>query len=112
MPARFPSAPLVTVFGGTGFLGRRIVASLLGRGARVRIAARHPHRPGMPSSDVQYLIANVTDLASIEAAIIPAGRGDSSAVGRVGALIRARVVNDPVLSNEILSSVRESLAAA
>ena len=70
MPARFPSAPLVTVFGGTGFLGRRIVASLLGREARVRIAARHPHRPGMPSSDrVQHVVANVTDLASIEAAI-------------------------------------------
>ena len=70
MPARFPSAPLVTVFGGTGFLGRRIVASLLGREARVRIAARQPHRPGMPSSDrVQHVVANVTDLASIEAAI-------------------------------------------
>ena len=70
MPARFPSAPLVTVFGGTGFLGRRIVASLLGRDARVRIAARHPHRPGMPSSDrVQHVVANVTDLVSIEAAI-------------------------------------------
>ena len=70
MPARFPSAPLVTVFGGTGFLGHRIVAALLGRGARVRIAARQPHRPGMPSSDrVQHVVANVTDLASIEAAI-------------------------------------------
>lgn len=33
-----------TVFGGTGFLGRRVVSSLLGRGHRVRVAARHPDR--------------------------------------------------------------------
>ena len=32
----------VTVFGGTGFLGRRIVAALLARGATVRVASRHP----------------------------------------------------------------------
>ena len=70
LPAHFPSRPLVTVFGGTGFLGRRIVNSLLRREARVRIAARQPHRPGMPSFDrVQHVVANVTDLASIEAAI-------------------------------------------
>lgn len=32
----------VTVFGGTGFLGRRIVSHLLDHGFAVRIAARHP----------------------------------------------------------------------
>jgi NADH dehydrogenase len=34
----------VTVFGGTGFLGRRIVRHLRAAGAAVRIASRHPHR--------------------------------------------------------------------
>jgi len=34
----------VTVFGGTGFLGRRIVRSLRSRGFPVRIASRHPDR--------------------------------------------------------------------
>ena len=33
---------IVTVFGGTGFLGRRIVRRLLARGFSVRIASRHP----------------------------------------------------------------------
>jgi uncharacterized protein YbjT (DUF2867 family) len=35
---------LVSVFGGTGFLGRRIVRRLLRRGFGVRVAARHPER--------------------------------------------------------------------
>ncbi|HNQ92332.1 MAG TPA: complex I NDUFA9 subunit family protein [Alphaproteobacteria bacterium] len=33
---------VVTVFGGTGFIGARIVAKLLKEGARVRVATRHP----------------------------------------------------------------------
>jgi NADH dehydrogenase len=39
-----PQSKLFTVFGGTGFLGRRVVRHLLGAGHRVRIAARHPER--------------------------------------------------------------------
>ena len=35
---------LVTVLGGTGFLGRRVVRHLLDRGFRVRAVARHPER--------------------------------------------------------------------
>ena len=34
----------ITVFGGTGFLGNRIVRHLRARGFRVRIASRHPDR--------------------------------------------------------------------
>jgi uncharacterized protein YbjT (DUF2867 family) len=34
----------VTVFGGTGFLGRRIVRHLLDADLAVRIASRHPDR--------------------------------------------------------------------
>src|SRR5207248_9672507 len=37
-------AQLVTVFGGTGFLGRRIVRHLHDAGFAVRIASRHPDR--------------------------------------------------------------------
>jgi uncharacterized protein YbjT (DUF2867 family) len=35
---------VVCVFGGTGFLGRRIVAHLRDQGSPVRIASRHPVR--------------------------------------------------------------------
>jgi hypothetical protein len=40
---------LVTVFGGTGFLGRRIVRHLLDHGFPVRTASRHPERLGSAS---------------------------------------------------------------
>jgi uncharacterized protein YbjT (DUF2867 family) len=36
--------PLVTVFGGTGFLGRRVVSRLTQDGMMVRVAVRHPER--------------------------------------------------------------------
>jgi nucleoside-diphosphate-sugar epimerase len=35
---------VVTVFGGTGFLGRRIVQHLRLHGFSVRVASRHPER--------------------------------------------------------------------
>jgi NAD(P)-dependent dehydrogenase (short-subunit alcohol dehydrogenase family) len=45
---------LITIFGGTGFLGRRVVRHLLGHNFEVRAASRHPERiasifePGKP----------------------------------------------------------------
>jgi len=38
------SSALVTIFGGSGFVGRYVVQALAKTGCRVRIAARHPHR--------------------------------------------------------------------
>ena len=35
---------MVTVFGGSGFLGRRIVETLAGRGDSVRLVTRHPEQ--------------------------------------------------------------------
>jgi uncharacterized protein YbjT (DUF2867 family) len=64
--------PLVTVFGGTGFLGRRIVAALLDRGALVRVAARHPERGPAESDRVAHVTADVTDPATVEAAMASA----------------------------------------
>jgi nucleoside-diphosphate-sugar epimerase len=40
---------LITVFGGTGFLGRRIVRHLLDHRFQVRAASRHPERVGSAS---------------------------------------------------------------
>lgn len=42
---------MVTVFGGTGFLGREIVSQLLQAGVRVRVAARHPERAVFEESE-------------------------------------------------------------
>jgi uncharacterized protein YbjT (DUF2867 family) len=41
----------VTVFGGTGFLGRRVARHLLDHGFMVRAASRHPERVGSGFGD-------------------------------------------------------------
>ena len=38
------SPPLVTVFGGGGFIGRYVCEALLKAGARLRVAERNPRR--------------------------------------------------------------------
>ncbi len=64
-------AQLITVFGGTGFLGRAIVRELVDAGQRVRIAARHPvmplHTEG--SESIELVRADIRDSHSVKAAI-------------------------------------------
>ncbi len=57
----------LTVFGGTGFLGRRVVRQLHGAGNRVRIASRHPGRA--EGDGLERIVADVHDGRSIEAAV-------------------------------------------
>ena len=58
---------LLTVFGGTGFLGRRVVRHLREAGDTVRIASRHP---GPVEGDgVERIVADVHDGRSVEAAV-------------------------------------------
>jgi uncharacterized protein YbjT (DUF2867 family) len=59
------SGRTVTVFGGTGFLGRRIVRHLRDHGFPVRIASRHPDRGhrlfGPDDPQLQSVEANIHD---------------------------------------------------
>jgi uncharacterized protein YbjT (DUF2867 family) len=63
----------VTVFGGTGFLGRRIVRHLRSRGFPVRIASRHPDRGyrlfGPDDPQLQFVGANIHDERSVADAL-------------------------------------------
>ena len=63
------SGRTVTVFGGTGFLGRRIVRHLRDRGFSVRIASRHPDRGhrlfGPDDPQLQSVEANIHDERSV-----------------------------------------------
>ena len=43
---------LITVFGGTGFLGRRIVERLTGDGVSLRVAVRHPEQADTPAKPI------------------------------------------------------------
>ena len=59
----------VTVFGGTGFLGWRIVEALARRGWRVRLAARHPERSRAAIGEVHRMPADVRDGAAVARAV-------------------------------------------
>ena len=57
----------VTVFGGTGFAGRRVVRYLSDAAATVRIASRHPAQPA--GDNVEQIVADARDERSVEAAV-------------------------------------------
>lgn len=78
---------LVTVFGGSGFIGRHLVHRLAAAGARVRVAVRHPDDADFlqPMGDVGQIVplaASVTHEESVEAALA----GADAAVNLVGIL--------------------------
>src|ERR1700726_574759 len=68
----------VTVFGGTGFVGRRVVRYLRESGATVRVASRHP--AAAEGDDIKQIAVDAHDERSIEAAVAGAD-GVVNAIG-------------------------------
>ena len=64
---------IITVFGGTGFLGRRIVRHLRRCGFAIRIASRHPDRAerlfALDDPKLQSIEANIHDEGSVAEAV-------------------------------------------
>ncbi|KAB2707338.1 complex I NDUFA9 subunit family protein [Brucella intermedia] len=78
---------LVTVFGGSGFVGRAVVAALTKRGYRVRVAVRKPEiayymAPLGNVGQIQMVQANVRHRGSVEHVI----KGSDHVVNLVGIL--------------------------
>lgn len=76
-PLRTPAQQLVTVFGGSGFLGRYVVSALAKRGYRIRIATRRPAlanflQPLGSVGQIQAVQANLRDRASVAQAVAKA----------------------------------------
>jgi uncharacterized protein YbjT (DUF2867 family) len=87
----------ITVFGGTGFLGQRVVRRLAARRIAVKIAARHLERekPGFcgESSSVRFVRADINDDASVRAAVA----GSAGVVNAVSLYIeRGRATFDAI----------------
>ena len=78
---------LITVFGGTGFLGRHIVRRLSKAGYRLRIATRRPNEAlflktnGTPGQ-IEIVQANIRDADSINGAL----KGADAVINAVGIL--------------------------
>lgn len=84
------SKGLVTVFGGSGFIGRYAARTLVERGWRVRVAVRRVHtaidvRLAGPPGWVDIVQANVRDRASIDRAL----EGADAVVNLVGILFES-----------------------
>lgn len=80
-------AKLVTVFGGSGFVGRYVVRLLAARGWRVRVAVRDTQRalflkPAGDLGQVSLMPTSVTDRASVDRAVA----GADAVVNLVGIL--------------------------
>src|SRR5690348_11938204 len=78
---------LVTVFGGSGFLGRSVVRALCKRDYRIRVAVRRPElaghlQPAGRVGQIHAVQANVRYPASVEAAM----RDSAVAINLVGVL--------------------------
>jgi len=82
-----PSSKLVTVFGGSGFLGRHIVRALANGGWRIRVAVRKPNlahflTPMGRVGQIQLLKTNILREDSVRAAL----READAAINLVGIL--------------------------
>jgi NADH dehydrogenase len=82
-----PSDTLVTVYGGSGFLGRHVVRALAKRGYRIRVAVRRPDlafhlQPLGRVGQIHAVQANLRNAASVEAA----ARDASAVINLVGIL--------------------------
>jgi uncharacterized protein YbjT (DUF2867 family) len=79
--------PVVTLFGGGGFLGRYVAEALFRTGARVRVAQRDPRsafflEPLAAVGQVQFVAADLRDAAQVREAV----RGSTGVVNLVGLL--------------------------
>jgi uncharacterized protein YbjT (DUF2867 family) len=104
---------VVTVFGGSGFIGRHLVRNLIAKGATVRVAVRDPEdaRYLMTMGDVGQVVAfavNVRDEATLEAAV----NGAQAVVNLVGVLSERGRQNFQNLHTEGAVNVAKAAAAA
>src|ERR1700681_3233412 len=82
---------LVTVFGGSGFLGRYAVRALARAGHRIRVGVRYPHLanfllPMAHVGQIQILRADISDERDVARAL----KGADAVVNLVGILSETR----------------------
>jgi len=104
---------LVTVFGGSGFLGRSVVRALAKREYRIRVAVRRPELAGHLQplgrvGQVHAVQANLRYPGSVEAAI----RGSHAAINLVGILAESGAQTFDAVQGAGAGTVAKAAAAA
>lgn len=85
--ADLPAGALITIFGGSGFVGRHVVQALGRRGYRIRVAVRRPNealflKTSGNVGQIEPVQANIRDDASVARAVA----GASAVINLVGIL--------------------------
>jgi NADH dehydrogenase len=103
---------LVTVFGGSGFLGRSVVRALAKRDYRIRVAVRRPElaghlQPGGQVGQIHAVQANLRYPASVEAAM----RDSHIAINLVGILAEGGAQSFDAVQGAGAAAVAKAAAA-
>ena len=103
---------LVTVFGGSGFLGRNVVRALAKREYRIRVAVRRPELAGHLQplgrvGQIHAVQANLRHPASVEAAM----RGSEIAINLVGILAEGGAQSFDAVQGKGAETVARATAA-
>lgn len=104
---------LITVFGGTGFIGRHLVRRLASRGERVRVAVRHPEvglflKTLGEVGQIDLAAANLRDADSVTRAV----EGADAVVNCVGILFQSGRQRFAKIHGEGAGLVARAAAAA
>ena len=103
----------ITVFGGTGFLGRRLALRLAAEGANVRVAVRHPDpaRSALRTAGLNQITlfsADVRDQTSVAAAVA----GADAVVNAVSAYVEKGGVTFEAVHEQGAETVAREAASA
>src|SRR6201986_333625 len=104
---------LVTVFGGSGFVGRNVVRALAKRDYRIRVAGRRPAPAGHPQplgrvGQIHSVQANLRYPASVEAAM----RDSHVAINLVGILAKSGAQTFDAVQRRGAEAIAKAAAAA
>jgi uncharacterized protein YbjT (DUF2867 family) len=107
------SGKLVTVFGGSGFIGRHVVRHLAARGWRVRVAVRDIEEPRFLKlagnlGQISPVAATISDDASVAAAV----HGADAVINLVGVLYERRKRTFQALHVDGAKRIAEAAKAA
>jgi NADH dehydrogenase len=103
---------LVTVFGGSGFLGRHTVRALARAGWRIKVAMRHPGRgfflrPLGTVGQIDFVKCDVADAESVAAAVM----GSSAVINLTGILFQSGQTFEDVQTDGAANIAQASAAA-
>lgn len=104
---------LITIFGGTGFVGRHIVRRLAKRGWRIRVVTRRPNEAlqlktnGKPGQ-VEIVYGNIRDADSVAAAM----HGADTVINAVGILFESGAQRFAAVQAAGAASIAQAAAAA